>query len=110
MKLLFDENLSPRLVPALEDLFPGSAHVHEIGLGAADDKAVWEYAKTEGYVLVTKDADFNELSTLHGAPPQVVWVRRGNCTTSMIIELLRAQASAIRDLETTRELSVLVLY
>jgi predicted nuclease of predicted toxin-antitoxin system len=110
MRLLFDENLSPRLVSALEDLFPDSAHVHEVGLGAADDIAVWEYAKARGYVLVTKDADYNELSVLHGAPPRVVWVRRGNCTTSMIVQLLHAQASAIQELETARDLAVLVLY
>jgi predicted nuclease of predicted toxin-antitoxin system len=110
MKLLFDENLSPRLVSSLEDLFPGSAHVHALNLGAADDSSIWGYAKDNGYTLVTKDADYNEMSTLRGAPPHVVWIRRGNCTTSKIIELLMAQVSSIRELETTENVSVLVLY
>jgi predicted nuclease of predicted toxin-antitoxin system len=60
MRLLFDQNLSPRLVGALSDLFPGSEHVGEKGLGAATDNAVWNYAKVNNLVIVTKDSDFNE--------------------------------------------------
>ena len=81
MKLLFDENLSPRLVAALADLFPESAHVDRLGMGGEPDPVIWEYAKCHGFVLVSKDSDFHERSLLYGHPPKVVWIRRGNCST-----------------------------
>lgn len=68
MKLLFDENLSPRLTALLATEYPGSAHVHLVGLGAALDADVWAYARAEGYVVVSKNADFFELSVVRGAP------------------------------------------
>ncbi|WP_372719960.1 DUF5615 family PIN-like protein [Immundisolibacter sp.] len=95
MKLLFDENLSPRLVDALAGLFPGSAHVHGAGLGSATDDAVWHHAREQGFTLVSKDADFYELSLLRGQPPKVIWIRRGNCSTAQIETLLRTQAGRI---------------
>lgn len=98
MKLLFDENLSPRLVQQLGDVFPSSAHVHAVGLGSAGDEAVWQYAREQGFTLVSKDADFYELSLLRGPPPKVVWIRRGNCATAQIEALLRAQADSIKAL------------
>ena len=81
MKLLFDENLAPSLVLALADIFPQSEHAARIGLGAAPDREVWEYAREHHYTLVSKDSDFHELSLLFGLPSKVVWIRRGNCTT-----------------------------
>ena len=66
MKLLFDENLSPRLPRALADLYPDSAHVHECGLGSADDARIWDYAKQNGFTIVSKDSDFQDRSVLHG--------------------------------------------
>lgn len=90
MKLLFDENLSPRLAEALRDVFPGSAHVHACGLGSAQDEAVWQYAKDNGFTIVSKDSDFQERAVLLGSPPKVVWLRAPNCTTSEIEKLLRA--------------------
>jgi predicted nuclease of predicted toxin-antitoxin system len=75
MKLLFDQNLSPRLVSALTDLFPGSEHVEEKGLGAASDRAVWNYAQISNLIIVTKDSDFNELSLMLGDPPKIIWTR-----------------------------------
>ncbi|MFZ4683376.1 MAG: DUF5615 family PIN-like protein [Terrimicrobiaceae bacterium] len=89
MRLLFDENLSPKLAESLDHLFPGSAHVHNCGLGATDDQLVWEYAKTNGFILVSKDRDFYELSLLDGPPPKVIWIRCGNSSTSAIESLLR---------------------
>jgi len=69
LKLLLDENLSRRLVPRIEDLFPGSAHVASEGLLQAQDIAVWEYARSKGFSIVTANADFYELATTLG-PPQ----------------------------------------
>lgn len=89
MKLLFDENLSPNLVGRLADLFPDCCHVSEVGLQSATDPAVWNYAKSNGLVIVSKDADMHQRSFLFGAPPKVVWVRLGNCSTTDVENLLR---------------------
>ncbi len=89
MKLLLDENLSPRLVAAVGDLYPGSAHVEDCGLVNTHDGAVWEYARKNGFAIVTKDSDFSELSVLRGSPPKVIWLRIGNCTTVRAGFLLR---------------------
>ena len=62
MKLLFDENLSPKLVRQLADLFPDSAHVEERGLEASDDRQIWEHAALEGYCIVSEDLDFHDRS------------------------------------------------
>ena len=89
MKLLFDQNLSHRLVKALAGEFPGSAHVRHVGLEKATDSPVWEYARQNGFVLVSKDADFHQRSFLYGHPPKVVWIRRGNCSTATIESIIR---------------------
>lgn len=95
MKLLFDENLSPRLVAELSTEFPGSTHVHDVGLGSATDSAVWDFARDNGFIIVSKDSDFADLSVLYGAPPKVVWIRRGNCTTAAIAALLRMHVAGL---------------
>ena len=95
MKFLLDQNLSHRLVEALSDLYPGSAHVRDLGLQRADDAAVWQIASTRGLIIVTKDSDFRQRSFLLGAPPKVVWIHRGNCSTAVIEAILRRQHSEL---------------
>jgi predicted nuclease of predicted toxin-antitoxin system len=90
VKLLFDQNLSRRLVMAFAKVFPGSTHVLHVGLEKATDGPVWEYAKQNGFVIVSKDADFHQRSFLYGHPPKVVWIRRGNCSTATVELILRA--------------------
>ena len=109
MKLLFDENLSPRLVAALSDVFPESAHVDRLGMGGEPDPVIWEYAKDRGYILVSKDSDFHERSLLYGHPPKVVWIRRGNCSVRHIELILRNKATEIERLSSDAELTYLVL-
>lgn len=89
MKLLLDENLSPRLIASIADLYPGSAHVEDCDLVNTADEIVWEYARENGFAIVTKDSDFSELSVLRGSPPKVIWLRIGNCTTVRAGFLLR---------------------
>ena len=60
MKLLFDENVSPRLVDALSDAFPESVHVRDAGLSRASDAAIWDYARNRGLTIVSKDSDFHQ--------------------------------------------------
>ncbi|MEO7085158.1 MAG: DUF5615 family PIN-like protein [Gemmatimonadaceae bacterium] len=95
MKLLFDENLSVRLGRDLTDLYLESTHVITLGLGGAGHAAIWVRAAADGFVLVTKDEDFQRLSVLRGAPPKVIWIRLGNCTTPDVSRLLRFRREQI---------------
>ena len=103
MKLLFDQNLSSKLTLALADLFPDSTQVRLLGLAEADDRAVWQHAKANAFVLVTQDSDFADMAALYGAPPKVIWLRCGNQPTKAIEKILRdhAQAIAAFDHDTT---------
>ncbi|MGH7163190.1 MAG: DUF5615 family PIN-like protein [Planctomycetota bacterium] len=109
MRLLFDENVSRRLVEALARLYPGSMHVTACGLERADDAAVWEYARTNGSAIVTKDTEFHQRSFLYGAPPKVVWIRLGNCTTKRIESLLRARVADVEAFGEDETAALLVL-
>ncbi len=61
-------------------MFPDSAHVTDVGLQRATDHEVWEHARRDDYLLVSKDSDFNDLAFVHGPPPKVVWLRVGNAS------------------------------
>lgn len=78
MKLLLDENLSRRIVPLLQAEYPGSSQVVLLRLETATDRAIWEYARTNDFIIVTRDSDFHELSTLFGGLPKVIWLKTGN--------------------------------
>lgn len=108
MKLLFDENLSPSLPGLLRDEYPDSAHVREVGLRGASDRRIWEHARDNGFVIVSKDDDFRQRSFLEGAPPKVVWLQVGNAGTAPIADLLRAQAPQLRRFESEDESSFLI--
>lgn len=109
MKLLFDENLSPKLPNRLNDLFPNSIHVRDVGMKATMDPIVWDYAKDNDFLIVSKDADMHDLSLLFGNPPKVIWLRLGNCSTSQVEKLLRQEFSAIRLFYEDESLSLLAL-
>ena len=109
MKLLLDHNLSPRLVSVLRDLYPGSIHVREVGLQAAIDDAVWNYARDHGFTIVSKDVDFHQRSLVMGAPPQFVWIRLGNCSTNDILALLRTHQPKLLAFESDKAAAFLVL-
>lgn len=87
MKLLLDENLSRRLVPFLQHDFPGSSQVVLLGLESANDTQVWQAAKDQGFVIVTRDADFEELSLVWGQPPQVIWLKTQNQTRAATLKI-----------------------
>ncbi|MBI2215693.1 MAG: DUF5615 family PIN-like protein [Candidatus Rokubacteria bacterium] len=109
MKLLFDQNLSPRLVRRLVDLYPNSAHVRDFGLAAADDEPVWRHAAAEGFAIVTKDDDFRQRSFLRGPPPKVVWVQLGNCRTAHVEATLRARSAEVLAFGADPQSALLVL-
>ncbi|MDH5427872.1 MAG: DUF5615 family PIN-like protein [Nitrospirota bacterium] len=89
MKLLIDENLSPRLVLLLSSIFPDSTHVRDVGLASADDDTIWRYAQKYDFVIVSKDSDFHQRSFVKGQPPKFIWLRCGNGGTEEIVELLQ---------------------
>lgn len=100
MKLLFDANLSPKLVARLAELFPNSFHVFDTGLARfTSDETIWAYAGKNGFIIVTADSDFIDLATSRGTPPKVVHLENCNYRTSQVEELLRRHAILIAELE-----------
>jgi predicted nuclease of predicted toxin-antitoxin system len=89
MKLHFDHNLSPRLVRRLSDLYPGASRVALVDLDRAPDGAVWAYAQTNDFIIITTDADCSDAVVVRGFPPKVLWLRSGNRTTSDAEQTLR---------------------
>ena len=85
MKLLFDNNLSHKLVSRLDDLFPDSSHVMTEGLDEAEDHEIWDYAKENGFAIITKDSDYDDLSIVRGFPPKVIWLKIGNCRVVILL-------------------------
>jgi predicted nuclease of predicted toxin-antitoxin system len=109
MKLLFDENLSPNLPHRLRDLFPNSLHVRDVGMKATIDPVVWDYAKDDDLMIVSKDSDMHDLSLVLGSPPKVIWIRLGNCSTAQVENLLRRDFETINLFYTDESLSLLAL-
>lgn len=99
MKLLFDQNLSFKLCQTVADLFPESNHVRLLGLSQAGDRALWDYARANGFAIVSQDADFAEMAALLRPSPKVIWLRVGNQSTAAISALLRHHADLIAAFE-----------
>lgn len=95
MKLLFDQNLSPKLVTRLQDLFPGSIHVQTAHLDCASDDEIWDHARQNGMTIVTKDEDYDNLAAVRGSPPKVLWLQLGNCTTGEVETAIRSRFADI---------------
>ena len=110
MKLLFDQNLSPRLVRQLEDLFPGSSHVQAQGFASSPDTPLWEFARKNDFVIVSKDVDFSDRSALLGYPPKIIWIRMGNCSTSEIEGALRKHHGQIDAFASDDNVGVLAIF
>lgn len=97
MKLLFDQNLSYKLCHFLAELFPDSQQVRQLSMDRSDDQTIFEYARVNDFTIVTKDADFSILSSLHGTPPKILWIRCHNSNTKHISSLIQNNAEAIFD-------------
>jgi predicted nuclease of predicted toxin-antitoxin system len=109
VKLLFDQNLSHKLARRLAALFPDSTHVREVGLKEANDQVVWDHAKQQSFMIVSKDADFHQRSFVFGFPPKVIWVQLGNCTTADVEQVIRKNFAAIKEFCEDPEKAFLVL-
>jgi predicted nuclease of predicted toxin-antitoxin system len=108
-RLLFDENLSPRLVHRLSTAFPGSQHVRDLGLRGCSDHELWTRAAQDGFVLVSKDNDFRQLSFMRGAPPKVIWIVIGNAGTERVGVLLEHGRARIEEFVADDEEALLIL-
>ena len=110
MTLLFDQNLSHRLVPALEDIFPGSLHVRLLGMSEADDLTIWDHAKVHSLVVVTQDSDYSDWNKLRGSPPKIVWLRCGNASMHEIHQKIRSAADRIRMMDSSPGVEVVEIW
>ncbi len=109
MKLLLDENLSPTLVPKLQSTYPGSIHVRDAQLGHTPDADIWDFALAHGFVIVSKDSDFEHRSLLSGGPPKVVHLQFGNCPTAVVLGRLLAHETDIAALACDPQEHLLVI-
>ena len=109
MKLLLDENLSDRIINKIIDLYPDSQHVKTLGLLNTDDAIIWEFAKFNSFVIVSKDSDFDQRSLLYGHPPKFIYLRIGNNPTSKIVEILRDNFLTIIEFNNSEIESMLIL-
>jgi len=109
MKLLLDENLSDRIIDKIIDLYSNSQHVKILGLINTDDELIWEFAKFNDFVIVSKDADFHQRSLLYGHPPKFIYLRIGNSPTAKIIEILRDNFLIIVEFFDSETESLLIL-
>lgn len=88
MRFLFDQNISHRILKQLPEEFSDSTSVKQAGLINATDRQVWEFARKQEYIIVTQDSDFNDLNSLYGFPPKIIWIRSGNLNTKEILRIL----------------------
>jgi len=109
MKLLLDENLSDRIVDKIIDLYPDSQHVKTLGLINTDDAIIWEFAKMNSFMIISKDSDFHQRSLLYGHPPKFIYLRIGNSPTSKIVQILRDNLATITQFDSSDTESILVL-
>ena len=97
MKFRLDENLSPRLVNRLGQLFPGLAHVGQFGLKRSDDILIFEWAKANEFGMITTDADFVALPQRLGWPPKIIHLEQCDHPLRVIEDLLRRSAVRITE-------------
>jgi predicted nuclease of predicted toxin-antitoxin system len=109
VKLLFDENLSPGLAGVLAAEYPGSVHVRTVALLGAEDASIWEYARQQGFTIVSKNTDFRERSFVEGAPPKIVWLDVGNAGTAQIVQLLRRERDRLERFSAAPDVSLLIV-
>lgn len=104
MKILFDQNISFRIVKSLKDIFPDCSQVRIEGLENASDSQIWSFASDNEFTIITFDADYFDLATLRGHPPKVIWLRIGNTSTVNLEMVIRLHADSIKEFITSRQL------
>lgn len=95
MRLLFDQNISFRVVNILLKLFPEAKHVKDFNLQFASDKQIWNFAKENFYHIDTFDIYFYDLVTLIGHPPKINWLRTGNTHSYNLANIISTHYNSI---------------
>jgi len=108
VKFLLDENLPRGLAGSLEKDFPGTLHVASLDMLSADDGAIWDYCRDNGFAILSKDRDFADRVVMEGPPPKVVWLRVGNCSASSLLSILHGASDAIQEFMGSRDAGLLV--
>ena len=108
MKLLLDENLSQRIIAYVTDIYEAK-HIKDFNLAQASDDTIWEFAKLNGYTIVSKDADFHQRSLVWGHPPKLIYLKVGNCKTAYIIKILINNHEIITQFDISQYEDVLIL-
>jgi len=105
VKLLFDANLSPKLVHRLADLFPGSTHLFNLPLARhATDYLIWMFARQNGYDIITTDGDdYPPLVNRFGPPPRIILLQSWRFPTQIAAEIVRANAILISEFSRSNE-------
>lgn len=109
MKILLDQNLSSVLCDRLRNIFPELTHVKSHNLQTATDTMIWEFSKDNSYTIVTKDSDFNEIAIVNGFPPKLIWIKKGNCSTKVIENLLIDNFQRINNFISDTENAILII-
>ncbi len=109
MKFLLDENISSKISAMLDADFPGTAHLRHVGLMGASDSTIWAFAKQNGFLIVTKDEDFELLSLALGHPPKVVLLRIGNGPNRAVVHALTSARAGISHFESDPSTSLLII-
>jgi predicted nuclease of predicted toxin-antitoxin system len=111
MKLLFDANISFRIVKKIQFAFPDCLHVSRTGLTyPAKDPEIWTFARQNNYVIVTYDEDFYDFLSIYGAPPKVIWLRFGNAPTEIVAQKLLFHKADIEGLIADSGTELLEIY
>ena len=97
MRLLFDQNISFRIISKIKTLFPEAKQVRQLGIENYTDVEIWKFAKENEFTIVTFDADFFDLSNFKGHPPKIIWLRFGNTRTDFLVNILNSRSSVIKD-------------
>lgn len=107
MRLLFDQNISFRILKKLPEVFDGSSHVKTEGLINSSDFEIWEYARLNSFIIVTQDSDFNDLYLLKGFPPKILWFKTGNLQTSELALILEKKLEILIEFSSHDDLGCL---
>ena len=100
MNFLVDAQLPPALAHWIVSQGHQATHVFDIGLQSADDPAIWERARIENTVIISKDEDFVDHWLLSAEPVPLVWIRKGNCSNRALLAWLEPLWSdAVKRLE-----------
>ncbi len=109
MKLLFDQNISFRILKKIASVFPDAQQTNRLMLSQSTDYEVWNFARKNSYCIVTFDSDFIDISVLKGCPPKVIWLKLGNSSTDRIAEVLLKSQGLITEFINNPELCFLEL-